>query len=170
MDFSLILKNSFNLSSTQRIEEFLEYFEDEDTRGITICPENAKQILELTKASSKDHGRIILDGSFPQRVALKFSKSDFLNDYNFAQAVSTVIDQILRVQSETDDAFTDIELIESFFDFFESRNCAGSLSLLEDYATQIIEKHNRLEGNELSTDDLLFTTFDFKGHENDDDE
>ncbi len=167
MDFSLILKNSFSLTTAERIENFLEYFEDEDTRGITVSEEKAKYILESVGSSSKEHGRIILDGSIAQRVALRFSKSDFLNDYNFAAVVSAVIEQMFRVQSETNESFTDRELIESFFNFFESRNCAGSISLLTDYATQIIERYNRLEGDELNTDDLSFTTFDFRGFKDD---
>ena len=167
MDFSLILKNSFSLTSKEKVESFLEYFEDEDTRGITVNEEKAKYILESAGSSSKEHGRIILDSTMAQRVALRFSESDFLNDYNFATVVSAVIEQIFRVQSETNESFTDRELIESFFTFFESRNCAGSISLLTDYATQIIERYNRLEGNELETDDLSFTTFDFRGHQDD---
>ena len=163
MDFALALFNNFALTTREKVDAFLEYFEDEPTRGISISEKEATYIIEASSLSSKEHGRVIIDSSLAQRVALRFVKSDFLSSFNFAPAVSAVIEQIFRVQSETGDRFTDNELIDSFFEFFESRNCAGSLSLLEDYATQIIEKTNRAEGSELSTDDLSFTTFDFRG-------
>ena len=163
MDLSLVFSQHFELANARNVAAFVEYFEDAETRGITLTERSAAFILEAAAGSSKEYGRILLDPSLPERVAMKFSQSDFLSDFNFAGTVAAVLDQILRVQSETGDAFSDAELVNEFFDFFESRNCAGSISLIEDYATQIIERFNLGSGDPLSREELSFTTFDFKG-------
>lgn len=163
MSFALSLFRNNELMLKEKVDAFLEHMEDEDTRGLMITGETAKNIIQSAEIHAKDSGRIILDGSLCQKVALLFCKSDFLNDYNFTAVISKVVEQIFRVQSETDDSFSDNDLIQVFFDFFESRNCAGSVQLLTDYASQIIERYNKMQKKKATaTDDLDFTTIDYK--------
>ena len=163
MDFILSLLQKNAAVPAKRVESFLEYFEDEDMRGITLTEKGARYIIESSGKAASEHGRIILDPSICERAALKFSKSDFLHSGNFHFVVAEIVEELFRIQRETTDRFTDDELLSALFEFFESRNCAGSIELLRDYASQIIERTIRGLGNELSTEELDFTTFGFKG-------
>lgn len=162
MSLLLSIFNNNELVIANKVQSFLEYFEDEDLRGLIITEKEAKSIIESADIHAKDKDRIILNNSLCQKVAYKFSKSDFVDNNNFTDVVSTVIELIFRVQSETGDKYNDDILLEKLFNFFECRNCCGSTKLLEDYASQIIDRYNNYrEKDALSYKNLDFTTFDY---------
>ncbi len=97
--------------------------------GLTLTPEEAKDLSEVRARSLKDNERLEIGLGAMEGVIRRFSRSSFVDKQNYAWVIAEVTDLFYYIKTETDDKISDNDLLDELFLRFEQR-CRGSVDLL----------------------------------------
>ncbi len=97
--------------------------------GLTLTPEEAKDLSEVRARSLKDNERLEIGLGAMEGVIRRFSRSSFVDKQNYAWVIAEVTDLFYYIKTETDDKVSDNDLLDELFLRFEQR-CRGSVDLL----------------------------------------
>ncbi len=97
--------------------------------GLTLTPEEAKDLSEVRARSLKDNERLEIGLGAMEGVIRRFSRSAFVDKQNYAWIIAEVTDLFYYIKTETDDKISDNDLLDELFLRFEQR-CRGSVDLL----------------------------------------
>ncbi len=97
--------------------------------GLTMTPEEAKDLSEVRARSLKDNERLEIGLGAMEGVIRRFSRSSFVDKQNYAWIIAEVTDLFYYIKTETDDRISDNDLLDELFLRFEQR-CRGSVDLL----------------------------------------
>ncbi len=105
--------------------------------GITLLPEEAREISEIRQKSLADNERIEVGVGAVAEIIRRFCRSRYVNRENYAYVIGEVTDLFYYIKTDTDDKITDRELADLLYVAFEQR-CRGSVELLESREAEIL--------------------------------
>ncbi len=105
--------------------------------GITLLPEEAREISEIRQKSLADNERIEFGLGAVGEIVRRFCRSHYVNRENYAYIIGEVTELFYYIKTDTDDKITDRELADMLYVAFEQR-CRGSIEILESREAEII--------------------------------
>lgn len=105
--------------------------------GITLLPEEAREISEIRQKSLADNERIEFGLGAVAEIIRRFCRSRYVTRDNYAYIIGEVTDLFYYIKTDTDDRITDRELADMLYIAFEQR-CRGSVEILESREAEII--------------------------------
>lgn len=123
-------------------EEILALNEITREYGITLTPEEARDLSETRAKALMENERIEIGFGAMEGIIKRFSRSSYVTKENYAYILSEVAEIFYYIKTETDDKITDSALLDELFIRFEQR-CRGSVdTLLAKEAEIIVRKVN----------------------------
>ena len=121
-------------------EEILALNEVTKEYGITLTPEEAKELSEIREKALAENERIEIGVGAMEGIIKRFSRSSYITKENYAYILSEIAEVFYYIKTETDDKISDNALLDELFVRFEQR-CRGSVdTLLAKEAEIIIRK------------------------------
>ena len=123
-------------------EEILALNEVTKEYGITLTPEEAKDLSETRVKALTENERIEIGVGAVEGIIKRFSRSSYITKENYAYVLSEIAEVFYYIKTETDDKVSDNALLDELFIRFEQR-CRGSIdTLLAKEAEIIVRKVN----------------------------
>ena len=128
MGFDLI-SFSAGFLQKQAVQDILRCNERSEQYGLSLTPEQAKELVETRAASLQDNGLIEFGGGVIDKLINAFCDSPFLTKDNYAETLHGLIELFYYYKNESEDNISDADLIEFMKTAF-NESCQGSLELL----------------------------------------
>lgn len=129
----MILSRIFNSMSLaiqeQYMIELLELNEKTKTFGLTLAPDDIKQLMAARNQALHSYGRLELGIEATKEIIEVFSESPYIRQDHYASTLNELHEIFYYFKNETEDKIGDAKLIGIMKDYFDNE-CAGSLELL----------------------------------------
>jgi hypothetical protein len=124
------LFNSMSLSiPEQHLIELLELNEKTQPFGLTLAPDEIKQLLAERNRVLHSYGRLELGIAATKEIIEVFSESPHIRQDHYASTLNELHEIFYFLKNETEDKIGDAKLIGIMKDCFDNE-CGGSLELL----------------------------------------
>jgi hypothetical protein len=124
------LFTSLSLSTQeQHMIELLELNEKTKRFGLTLVPDDIKQLMAARNQMLHHYGRLELGIEATKEIIEVFSESPYINQENYASTLHELHEIFYYLKNETEDKIGDFKLIGIMKDCFD-HECGGSLELL----------------------------------------
>ncbi|MVB10911.1 hypothetical protein CAFE_16120 [Caprobacter fermentans] len=129
MDFQLssLLKPSA-LADADTARELLALNEETQEYGLELTQEDALALAETRRIALEASGRVEFGTPVIEKIIRTFSRSRYLYQYDYAPVLHELLEAFFQLKNETEDRFSDDDLIDFLFDCFEYRY-RGSLEM-----------------------------------------
>ena len=97
--------------------------------GLTLTEEDITELVELRGQALKRTGRVEFGGGILPKLMRAFCKSPYVDAYNYAATLGELQDAFYYFKNESDDRFSDDELIEVMQQVFNGQ-AHGSAEVL----------------------------------------
>lgn len=144
MDNSLILQ--MQLSAAK--EEVRLCAELNTLHGLTLTEQDITELVELRSKALRDTGRVEFGGGILPKLIRAFCASPYMDSYNYAATLGDLQEAFYYFKNESQDRFSDDELIEFMAQVFNGQ-AHGSAEVL---ATISLEELCRWARNDFDGD------------------
>lgn len=121
---------SLSLSTQeQHMIELLELNEKTKRFGLTLVPDDIKQLMAARNQVLRHYGRLELGIEVTKEIIEVFSESPYINQENYTSTLHELHEIFYDLKNETEDKIGDFKLIGIMKDCFD-HECGGSLELL----------------------------------------
>lgn len=97
--------------------------------GLTLTEAQAKTILQERRQTLQEQQRVEFGASITEKIIYTFCSSPYLNQNNYAEAISRLQEIFFLYKNEMQDEITDDELLQLMKEQFE-KMCFGDLDYL----------------------------------------
>ncbi|NCB92478.1 MAG: hypothetical protein EOM40_07880 [Clostridia bacterium] len=127
-------ENVYGLWAAKRTDHELQLIEkcNEQTQqfGITLAPDEAKELIISRNESLKKYHRIELGPGILDKLIYTFCDSQYLDQDNYSSTLMELQDIFYKFKNESGDKLTDEELLNFMKEQFETV-CCGDVDYLE---------------------------------------
>ena len=117
------------LDDAQAAETLLALNQETQEYGLELTRRDALELAETRRIALEASGRVEFGGCGAlQKLILRFSRSRYLYQYDYATALHELLEAFFLLKNETNDRISDDDLIDFLFDCFEHRY-RGSLEM-----------------------------------------
>jgi hypothetical protein len=121
---------SLSASTQERhMIELLELNEKTGRFGLTLAPDDIKQVMAARDETLRHYGRLELGIEATKEMIEAFAESPYITQDHFASTLQELHEIFYDLKNETEDKIGDAKLIGIMKDYFDNE-CAGSLELL----------------------------------------
>lgn len=113
----------------QHMIELLELNEKTKRFGLTLVPDDIKQLMAARNQVLRHYGRLELGIKVTKEIIEVFSESPYINQENYTSTLHELHEIFYYLKNETEDKIGDFKLIGIMKDCFD-HECGGSLELL----------------------------------------
>jgi len=113
----------------QLMSQLLELNEKTKQFGLTLFPDDIKQLMAARSEALRHYGRLELGIEATKEMIETFAESPFITQENFASTLHELQEIFYDLKNETEDKIGDVKLIGIMKDYFD-HECGGSLELL----------------------------------------
>lgn len=132
MDHLPRLFGTLSLSARERhMTELLELNEKIKRYGLTLAPDDIRQLMAARDRFLRHYGRLELGFEATKQLIEVFSESPYITRENFASTLHELHEIFYDLKNETEDRIGDAKLIGIMKDCFDVE-CGGALELLRD--------------------------------------
>lgn len=126
------LFTSLTLSAQeQHMIQLLELNEKTKRFGLTLAPDDIKELLAAKNQILRHYGRLELGIEATKEIIEVFSESPYITQEHYVSTLHELHEIFYHLQNETEDKIGDAKLIGMMKDCFD-QECEGSLELLKD--------------------------------------
>lgn len=122
------LLRSSALDDAKTAENLLALNQETSKYGLELSREDALALAETRRIALQASGRVEFGAPVLEKIILAFSRSRYLYQYDYAPALHELLEAFFLLKNETEDRFSDDDLIDFLFDCFEYRY-RGSLEM-----------------------------------------
>ena len=97
--------------------------------GLTLTESDITELVELRGNALRSTGRVEFDGGILPKLIRAFCKSPYVDPYNYATTLAELQDAFYYFKNESEDRFSDDELIEFMANIFNGQ-AHGSTEVL----------------------------------------
>lgn len=97
--------------------------------GLSLSEQDITELVELRAQALRSTGRVEFGGGILPKLIRAFCKSPYVDQYNYAATLAELQDAFYYFKNESDDRFSDDELIEFMAAVFNGK-AEGSAELL----------------------------------------
>ena len=119
------------LSRANTGEKLLETNERSVEYGLMLTKREAERVAEAEREAAGETGRVIFGESAAVKLAEKFMRSSYISQYDYADTLEQLVSAFYESKEETSGIFSDDELIDIMFGFFEGRSGGEIDTLME---------------------------------------
>jgi hypothetical protein len=126
------LFTSLTLSAQeQHMIQLLELNEKTKRFGLTLAPDDIKELLAAKNQILRHYGRLELGIEATKEIIEVFSESPYITQEHYVSTLHELHEIFYHLKNETEDKIGDAKLIGMMKDCFD-QECEGSLELLKD--------------------------------------
>ncbi|QAT48302.1 hypothetical protein EQM14_00100 [Caproiciproducens sp. NJN-50] len=118
------------LDDARTAENLLTLNEETQEFGLELSREDALALAETRRIALQASGRVEFGTPVLEKIIRAFSRSRYLYQYDYAPALHELLEAFFLLKNETEDRFSDDNLVDFLFDCFESRY-RGSLEMFQ---------------------------------------
>ena len=97
--------------------------------GLTLSPDDARQLLAAREQALRHYGRVELGVGAAQMLVETFVASPYMEADSFAETLAELLDLFYAVKNETEDRIGDTQLLDEMKARFDGE-CGGAMELL----------------------------------------
>lgn len=112
-------------------EKLLKVNERSAEYGLLLTQREAERVAEAEREAAGETGRVIFGESAAVKLAEKFMRSSYISQYDYADTLEQLVSAFYESKEETGGIFSDDELIDIMFGFFEGRSGGDIDTLME---------------------------------------
>lgn len=109
------------LDDARVAETLLALNRETEEYGLELTRQDALELAEARRDALQASGRVEFGGGALQKLILRFSRSRYLYQYDYASVLHELLEAFFLLKNETHDRISDDGLIDFLFDRFEYR-------------------------------------------------
>lgn len=118
------------LDDARTAEGLLALNQETQEYGLELSREDALALVETRRIALEASGRLEFGTPVLEKIIRTFSRSRYLYQYDYAPTLHELLEAFFLLRNETEDHFSDDDLIDFLFDCYEFRY-HGSLEMFQ---------------------------------------